>query len=429
VHRATLVPVVAPPSTFPAGPDDAVKAQQLAVMKRRATGALVAVTLVFLLSLLFDGTWAEYLRAAAEASMVGGLADWFAVTALFRHPLGLPIPHTAVIPERKDQFGLTLGEFVQRNFLSSDTLGERVRTARVADRVAAWLADPGNAANVAGRLADAAAWGIDLVEDDDVHVALESVVRRQADNTRLAPLAGRALRALTATDRHHEVLGAAVAALDRFLEENRETLRTRYHRESPWWIPGTVDDRIFDRLVDGARRVLGEVAADPDHELRKELDRRLRDLADQLEHSPELLERGEQLKTELLGSPELRKWTRSVWEDAKVALQQQAREPDSEVRRRLATTIVGLGRRLQEDPALRTAIEASAERGARYVAEHFHDEITGLVTSTVQRWDAQETSGKLELLLGRDLQFIRINGTVVGGLAGLAIHAVAELLT
>ena len=421
--------MVAPPSSFPAGPDDAVKAQQLAVMKRRATGELVFVTAVFLVSLLFDGTWAEYLRAAAEAGMVGGLADWFAVTALFRHPLGLPIPHTAVIPERKDQFGLTLGEFVQRNFLSSDTLGERVRTARVADRAATWLADPANAANVAGRLADAAAWGIDLIEDEDVHVALDQVVRRRAEATNLAALAGRALRAATATDRHHEVLGAAVAALDRFLDENRETLRTRYHRESPWWLPEAVDDRIFDRLVDGAGRLLGEVAADPDHELRKELDRRLRDLADQLEHSPELRERGEQLKAELLGSPELRTWTRSVWEDAKAALRAQADDPDSEVRRRLATTVASVGHRLQQEPELRDAVEAAAERGARYVAEHFHDEITGLVTSTVQRWDATETSGKLELLLGRDLQFIRINGTVVGGVAGLAIHAVAELVT
>jgi uncharacterized membrane-anchored protein YjiN (DUF445 family) len=421
--------VGAPPSTFPAGPDDAVKAQQLAVMKRRATGALVVVTAVFLATLPFDGTTAEYVRAAAEASMVGGLADWFAVTALFRHPLGLPIPHTAVIPERKDQFGLTLGEFVQRNFLSSETIGERVRTARVAERAAAWLADPGNAAVVAGRLADAAAWGIDLVEDDEVHVAIESVVRRQTEAMQLAPLAGRALRAVTATDRHSEVLGAAMSALERFLDENREALRTRYHRESPWWIPGAIDDRIFDRLVDGARHMLGEVAADPDHELRKELDRRLRDLAEQLEHSPELRARGEQLKAELLASPELRKWTRSLWEDAKAALHEQARDPESEVRRRLATTVAGVGRRLQEDPELGNAVEAAAERGARYVAEHFHDEITGLVTSTVQRWDAQETSGKLELLLGRDLQFIRINGTVVGGVAGLAIHAVAELLT
>jgi uncharacterized membrane-anchored protein YjiN (DUF445 family) len=421
--------VGAPPSTFPAGPDDAVKAQQLAIMKRRATGALVVVTTVFFVTLLFDGTTAEYVRATAEAAMVGGLADWFAVTALFRHPLGLPIPHTAVIPERKDQFGLTLGEFVQRNFLSSETLGERVRTARVAERASAWLADPDNAAAIAGRLADAAAWGIDLVEDDEVHVAIESVVRRQADAMQLAPLAGRALRAVTATDRHHEALGAAMSALDRFLDENREALRTRYHRESPWWIPGAVDDRIFDRLVDGARHMLSEVAADPDHELRKELDRRLRDLADQLEHSPELRAKGEELKAELLGSPELRKWTRSVWEDAKAALQEQARDPDSEVRQRLTATVARVGRRLQDDPALSNAIEAAAERGARYVAEHFHDEITGLVTSTVQRWDAQETSSKLELLLGRDLQFIRINGTVVGGLAGLAIHAVAELLT
>ena len=415
-------------SSFPAGPDDETKAQQLAVMKRRATGALVAVTAVFLATLPFDGTTAEYVRAAAEASMVGGLADWFAVTALFRHPLGLPIPHTAVIPERKDQFGLTLGEFVQRNFLSSETIGERVRTARVAERAAAWLADPRHAEDVAARVADAAAWGIDLVEDDDVHVVLESVLRRQAEATNLAPLAGRALRALTATDRHQEVLGAAFTALDRFLEDNRETLRTRYHRESPWWIPGAVDDRIFDRLVDGARHVLGEVAADPDHELRKELDRRLRDLADQLEHSPELRERGEQLKAELLASPQVRTWTRSVWEDAKAALRDQAHDPDSEVRRRLAATVAGVGRRLQEDAALRTAVEGVAERGARYVAEHFHDEITGLVTSTVERWDANETSSKLELLLGRDLQFIRINGTVVGGVAGLAIHAVADLL-
>jgi uncharacterized membrane-anchored protein YjiN (DUF445 family) len=415
-------------SSFPAGPDDEVKTQQLAVMKRRATGALVAVTAVFLATLPFDGTTAEYVRAAAEASMVGGLADWFAVTALFRHPLGLPIPHTAVIPERKDQFGLTLGEFVQRNFLSSETIAERVGTARVAERAAAWLADPRHAEDVAARVADAAAWGIDLVEDDDVHVALESVLRRQAEATNLAPLAGRALRALTATDRHQEVLGAAFTALDRFLEDNRETLRTRYHRESPWWIPGAVDDRIFDRLVDGARHVLGEVAADPDHELRKELDRRLRDLADQLEHSPELRERGEQLKAELLASPQVRAWTRSVWEDAKAALRDQAHDADSEVRRRLAATVAGVGRRLQEDAALRTAVEGVAERGARYVAEHFHDEITGLVTSTVERWDANETSSKLELLLGRDLQFIRINGTVVGGVAGLAIHAVADLL-
>jgi uncharacterized membrane-anchored protein YjiN (DUF445 family) len=416
-------------SSLPAGRDDAERARQLAVMKRRATGALVAVTAAFLVTLSFDGTTAEYARAAAEASMVGGLADWFAVTALFRHPLGLPIPHTAVIPERKDQFGQTLGQFVQSNFLSSDTLGERVRSARVVERAAAWLADPANAETVAGRLADAGVWALDLVEDDDVHVALESVVRRQADALPLAPLAGRALRAITATDRHHEALAAAVDALDRFLDENRESLRTRYHRESPWWIPESIDDRIFDRLVDGARRMLGEVASDPDHELRKELDRRIRDLAEQLEHSPQLRERGEQLKAELLGSPELRKWTRSVWEDVKAALREQASDPTSEVRRRLASTIAGAGRRFRDDVELRTAAEEVAERGARYVAEHFSDEITGLVTSTVSRWDAQETSGRLELLLGRDLQFIRINGTVVGGVAGLAIHAVADLLT
>ncbi|HET6951110.1 MAG TPA: DUF445 domain-containing protein [Acidimicrobiales bacterium] len=403
---------------------------RLARMRRRATGLLVAVTLVFLALQLVGGDagWIGYVEAAVEASMVGALADWFAVTALFRHPLGVPIPHTAVIPARKDQFGETLGEFVQTSFLTPDIIAERVRTARVVPRLAGWLAAPDNAARLARHAADAAATAADLLRDDEVHRALEDVVRRRVETTPLAPLAGRALGIMTADGRHHELLDSLLRAVDRFLAENHDRLRDRFGDESPWWLPEAAEDRIFERLLDGARKVLREVIDDPDHELRNDVDARVRRLVDQLQTSPELAARGEELKREILAHPELREWLAGVWRDIKAGLRSQAADEDSELRRRLAVAAVALGERLRDDPALAARVEEAVETGVRYVAEQFSDEIAAMVSGTVARWDGRETADRLELLLGPDLQFIRINGTVVGGLAGLAIHAVGQFL-
>ena len=427
LHEAPAPPV----RQVPPGPADAAgRRAQLVRMRRRATGLLVAVTLVFVALQVWagDATWDDYAVATIEAAMVGGLADWFAVTALFRHPLGIPIPHTAVIPERKDQFGETLGSFVQTSFLTPDIIAERVRTARVVPRLAAWLAEPTNAARLARHLADAAVTAADLLRDDEVHRALEEVARRRIENTPLAPLAGRALQVMTDDDRHHELLDVVLRAVDRFLTENYDSLRARFGDEAPWWLPEAAEDRIFDRLLDGARHVLGEVAHDPSHELRRDFDDRVRQLVVDLQSSPAMRARGEQLKHELLAQPELRAWVASVWTDVKAGLRAQAADPDSELRRRLADTLVALGRRLRDDPALAARVEDGIETGVRYVADQFSDEIGAMVSGTVARWDGRETADRLELLLGPDLQFIRINGTVVGGLAGLLIHAVAQLL-
>jgi len=404
--------------------------RQLRTMKRRATGFLVATTILFLLvTLLTDSTgfWG-YIQAMAEASMVGGLADWFAVTALFRHPLGIPIPHTAVIVERKDEFGRTLGEFVQENFLSAGVITERVRNARVVQRAADWLSNPANATQLSGHDADLAVGLADLVNDEDVHRLVDDELSAAVERLPVAMLAGRGLEMMTAENRHHELFDAILRGLERFLDDSRETLRTRFAQEAPWWLPDAVDDRIFDRLFEGVCRLLRDVNRDPNHEVRKQFDNWIESLIERLENSPEMQARVDELKREVLDHPQLREWSGSLWGEVKEALREQAAEPESELRKRIADGVQALAGRLRDDEALRAKAEQMIEDGVAFFAEHFHDELAELISGTVERWDASETAEKLELLLGRDLQWIRINGTVVGGLAGLVIHAIAQAL-
>jgi len=211
-------------------------------------------------------------------------------------------------------------------------------------------------------------------------------------------------------------------------DDYREQFRRLFVEQSPWWLPGAVEDRIFDRLVDGGRALLQAVADDPTHEYRDLFDERVRDLIRRLESDPDMAERGEAFKRDLLGHPELRSWTAGVWSEVKEVVRAQAADPASELRVRVADAVAAAGRRLVDDPVLRTRLDEVAERAVRYVAEHHSGEITELIGGTVARWDAAETSDKLELLLGRDLQFIRINGTIVGGIAGVLIYTVGQLL-
>jgi uncharacterized membrane-anchored protein YjiN (DUF445 family) len=416
--------------TLPALRSEQLKRQQLTIMKRRATAMLAAVTVVFIVVTVWggDSSFAGYVQATAEASMVGGLADWFAVTALFRHPLGVPIPHTAIIVERKQQFGETLGEFIQQTFLTRDVVVERMRSAGVVKRAADWLCHPANADRLARHVLDGAVALADLVRDEDVHAAIDGVVRTRVEATPLAPLAGRALRFVTEDGRHEEVVDAALRGLDKYLDEHRDDFRARLAEQAPWWLPGAVEDRIFDRLLDGVRALVDAIVEDPNHEVRRQLDERLAQLATDLETSPELLARGEQIKHDLLAQPQLRAWTSSLWSDIKAVLRAQAADPGSDLRRRLAEAFRGAGARLQDDPALAETVQEGLETAVGYVAETFNGEIATLVSGTVERWDAAETSRRLELLLGPDLQYIRINGTVVGGLAGLALHTIATVL-
>ena len=424
-------PVPAPaPVPAPGHEPVALRARRLAAARRRATALLVAVTVLFIAvtAVGAHGTLLGFVQTGAEAAMVGGVADWFAVTALFRHPLGLPIPHTALIVERKDQFAATLGQFVQENFLNADVLAERIRSAHLVSRLAAWLADRDNAAGFAGHAADLGVTVAEAMRDEDVQRVLTAELTRALNAVEVAPLAGRALRVIIAGDHHAELFNTIVSGADSYLADHYAELRELFEGESPRWVPDAVYRLVFDRLYARVRQRLAAMAADPDDPTRRQFEEWLAGLPDRLETSPELRERGERLKRDVLSSTAVRDWSSSLWQQAKDALRAQAADPESELRRRLADALVAAGQRLGSDRRLQEGLERMVESGARALADQFHDEFAGLVTGTIQRWDAEETSSQLELLLGRDLQYIRINGTVVGAGVGLALHAIALAL-
>jgi uncharacterized membrane-anchored protein YjiN (DUF445 family) len=408
----------------------ALRARRLSAARRRATALLVGVTALFAAVTVVGahGTLLGYVQAGAEASMVGAIADWFAVTALFRRPLGLPIPHTALIVERKDQFAATLGQFVQENFLNADVLAERIRSAGLVPRLAAWLTDEANAARFAGHAADLVVNVAEALRDEDVQRVLTAELTRAVDAVEVAPLAGRALEVIIAEGHHAELFNTMVSAADRYLADHHLELRERFQTEAPRWAPDAVYRLVFDRLYTRLRQRLVTMAADPDDQARRQFEEWITGLPSRLETSPELLERGERLKRDILGSAELRDWSSSLWQKAKDTLRTQAADPESELHHQLAAALVAAGRRLGSDRRLQEGLERVIESGARALADQFHDELADLITGTIERWDAAQTSSQLELLLGPDLQYIRINGTVVGAGVGLALHAITLAL-
>jgi uncharacterized membrane-anchored protein YjiN (DUF445 family) len=324
-----------------------LRARGLAAARRRATAVLAGVTVVFVAVTVVGvhGTLLGYVQAGAEAAMIGGVADWFAVTALFRRPLGLPIPHTALIVERKDQFAATLGQFVQENFLNADVLAERIRSTRIVPRLAAWLTGEASAVGLAGHAADLVVTVAEALRDEDVQRVLTAELTRAADTVEVAPLAGRALRVIIAGGHHAGLFNAIVSGADRYLADHYTELRELFEAESPSWVPHAVYRRVFDRLYTRMRHRLVAMAADADDEARHQFEEWIAGLPDRLETSPELRERGERVKRDVLGSPGLRDWSSALWKQAKDTLRTQAADPGSELRRRLAGALAGGGRR------------------------------------------------------------------------------------
>ncbi|WP_051515595.1 DUF445 domain-containing protein [Candidatus Blastococcus massiliensis] len=425
------MPDLLPSLPLTASLDDPQRARDLARMKRMATGLFVLAAVVFVVCTLVgteQGAWIGYVRATAEASMVGALADWFAVTALFRHPLRLPIPHTAIIPRKKDQIGASLGTFVQENFLTRTVIEEKLGTMDVPGRLGIFLAAPGRAERLSGDAAAALSALTDLLRDEDLEPAVAALVQRKLHETPAAPALARVLELVVDGDRHQEVLSAALRLMSRFLEDNRLVFRAQLGDASPAWVPDWVDDRVFDRAFAGIQRFLDEVGADPRHPLRHDYDVRLRAYAEALRTDPDAAARVEGLKKELLEHPAVRTWSGSLWGNAKTAVLAAAADPDSELRARVTALILEGARMLESDPTVRELVQRHAAGVAGYLAERFSGDVADLVSSTVARWDTDETSRRIELQVGRDLQWIRVNGTVVGGLAGLVIYTVAQLI-
>jgi uncharacterized membrane-anchored protein YjiN (DUF445 family) len=398
-------------------------------MKLTAGGLLLFAAAVYLVCVgVGDGRGAwGYVQAAAEASMVGGLADWFAVTALFRHPLRLPIPHTAIIPRKKDQIGEGLAGFVQEYFLTTEIVGERVAAAHVPQRLGDWLADPGHARRLAEELSRGVSGLAAVLRDDELRTAVAGFADRRLRELDVARLGSRVLEAVVDAGQHQAALTTVLRGMRKFLANNRAEFRERLGRESPEWVPDWVDDRVFNKGFSLLQSFVDDVIDDDDHGLRHGFDAQLRDLVQRLRDDPEQIAKVERARDQLLEHPSVHEYLNNLWDSAKQLLLDKADDETSELRRSVESLTVRGGEVLRDDPAVGSKINEALQRLVDHVVSHYADDLTDIISTTVQRWDTEETSRRLELQVGRDLQFIRINGTVVGALAGLAIYAITQL--
>ncbi|MFE4645728.1 DUF445 domain-containing protein, partial [Streptomyces sp. NPDC056730] len=399
-------------------------------MKTTATGLLLLVALVYVLATWAKnsgmGGWAGFVAAAAEAGMVGALADWFAVTALFRHPLGLPIPHTAIIPNKKDQLGTSLGAFVGENFLSAEVVRNRLRALGIGRRLGTWLAEPDHADRVTAELATALRGALTVLRDSDVQAVVGEAITRRADAVEIAPGLGKTLDTVVADGAHHRAVDLICARAHDWLVEHGDSVMDAVQGGAPGWTPRFVDRRIGDRVYKELLRFITEMRDMPAHPARGAIDRFLRDFAADLQSDTDTRARVERLKSELLARPEVQDIIASAWASVRAMIMSAAEDDRSELRLRARASLLSLGSRLATDARLQGKLDGWIEDAAAYVVSTYRGEITSLISDTVAGWDAADTSKKIEAHIGRDLQFIRINGTVVGALAGLLIYTVSH---
>ena len=411
-------------------PEEANRPAELRKMKFIATTLLAVAFIIFMVAKIFEAqaVWIGFVRATAEAAMVGALADWFAVTAIFRYPLGLKIPHTAIVPNRKEEIGENLGRFVRYNFLAGEVIADKLRSMDITRRVIHWLSLPHNSELIANHIAEAAAAALQVMDDEDIQGFIEQSVTTQIRAIHFAPILGNLLSMLTSDSRKQELLQATANLGARFLDENRETIEKRISQETPWWLPRQVDHKIYQKVVDAYDRTFQEVSTDPNHPFFQNFSTAVDRFIEDLKNSPDFLAKEEAIKEELLQQPIVRDFSASLWADLKVALVEQASDPNSAIRNSIQRGLVTFGKTVLDDPALLEKIDRWVENSALYLIEKYGYEVEHLISHTINRWDAQDAARRIELYVGRDLQFIRINGTIVGGLAGLAIHAFSLLL-
>ncbi|MFF8376956.1 DUF445 domain-containing protein [Streptomyces sp. NPDC015661] len=409
---------------------DEEKSRGVRRMKTLATSLLLGVAVVYALATWARnagwGAWAGYVAAAAEAGMVGALADWFAVTALFRRPLGLPIPHTAIIPTKKDQLGASLGTFVGENFLSADVVRGRLKAFGIGRRLGQWLADPAHADRVTAEASTALRGALTVLRDADVQAVVGEAITRRAEAAEIAPGLGKTLEKVVADGAHHRAVDLICTRAHDWLVTHGDAVMDAVQGGAPGWTPRFVDRRIGERVYKELLRFITEMRDMPGHPARGAIDRFLTDFAADLQADTDTRARVERLKSDLLARPEVQDVIASAWSSVRSLIIAAAEDDRSQLRLRARASLISLGARLSTDARLQSKVEGWAEDAAAYVVTTYRDEITSLITDTVAGWDATQTSRKIEANIGRDLQFIRINGTVVGALAGLLIYTVSH---
>jgi uncharacterized membrane-anchored protein YjiN (DUF445 family) len=411
-------------------PDPAADEERRRGLRRMRTVAvslLVLAAVVYVATLGRDGFWG-FVNAGAEASMVGAIADWFAVTALFKHPLGLPIPHTALVPRRKDELGKGLEEFVGENFLQEDIIRDRVAAATISGRVGDWLSDPANARRVVDEAADVAAIALGKVRDEHIaDLVTNAFVPRFRDEP-IAPLLGSLLSEVVRDDLHHGVVDLVLDEMHRWLVHNPDTFIEVLSERAPWWAPPRLNEAVTQRIHVEAVRWIEDIRDNPHHHARAALDSMLAQLGHDLLVDPATQDRAERFKERLLDHPQVVTTAISLWKAMRSALLTSVRDRDGAVRQRLLDELNAFAGRLRSDASLRERLDRTAADVVVFGVSRYGAELTAVITHTIERWDGREAARRIELHVGRDLQFIRINGTIVGGLVGVLIHAISLLV-
>lgn len=393
-------------------------------MRTLAVSLLVLAAVVYVSTLRRDGVLG-FVNAGAEAAMVGAVADWFAVTAIFRHPLGLPIPHTALIPKRKDALGLSLQEFVADNFLAEDVVRERVASAQVSRRIADWLVVSEHSQQVVDLGSRVLRDAVSRVKDDDVAALVSEALIPRLIAEPLSPAAGQMLQEVLRDGAHHGLVDIALDELHRWLVENEETVIQLVAERAPWWTPQWLDEKVTERVHREAVDWVADVRKNPKHSIRLSLDAYLTQLAQDLQHDPATRERAEQLKERILTQPQVVDTAISIWNALRRGLVDSLGDADGLLRRRAVEELDAFARRVAGEPTLQAQLDGYLGDAAAFAVNNYGTEIATVISETVNRWDGKEAAARIELHVGRDLQFIRINGTVVGAIAGLLIHAFA----
>jgi len=412
-------------------------------MRFFAAGLLVAMAALFLVARSFrevHPAWG-YVLAFAEAGMIGGIADWFAVTALFRHPLGIPIPHTAIIPVNKDRIADTMAGFLQDNFLTAPVIARRIRTMNAAQALGAYLAESpnGNALGGGGGGGDAVRLRtgvanllgevLEALDPEKLGGIAKGALRTQLEKLDLAPLLGQLLGAGIADKRHMPLFEDFIRWSGTVLEDNEPMIRELIHTRANAILRWTkLDETLANAILDGLYKMLAEIVVVPDHPIRRKAEEGLEQLAHDLIHDPAMQARVDALKMEVLANPAFARWMDGMWERGRAALLRATRDPDGALSGQFGASIAELGRSLQHDVRLQHLVNRFARRTLVGTATRYGDQIVRLVSETVKRWDARTVTDRIEGAVGRDLQFIRINGTLVGGLVGVTIHFIDGLL-
>jgi len=396
-------------------------------MRVLATGLLVFAAIVYFATRGAPG-FLGYVNAGAEASMVGAIADWFAVTALFKHPLGLPVPHTAIIPKRKESLGASLQDFVAENFLNEEVVRERVTTSRVSAQVGAWLGEPGHAEKVVDVGSKALADGLARVKRDDVAAVMREAIIPKLLDEPLAPAAGQLLAEIVADRAHVGAVDLLLTELHLWLNRNADDVQALVGQRAPWWSPVWLDEKVALWVHGELLRWVAEIRDSPRHLARRALDDWLAQLADNLQNNPHTQQRAEHLKQRVLAQDQVVDTSIALWDALRRALIASLEDDQGLLRERAIQELHGIGRQLVLDEGRAARMDELLADGAAYVVNNYGSNIATVISATVNRWDGQETADRIELHVGRDLQFIRINGTVVGGLAGVVIHALSDLI-